>query len=109
MNKELRFPGLCSDCGEYAMLRLRQIPMSRTVEGLCSKCRVYRMLKLEQELLEPYTPAPRQTPDTGGKRKLCCPGCGKFAGHDREYPPNPYYCDECATRIPNTPTGGADE
>lgn len=34
-------------------------------------------------------------PNTG-ERKLVCPGCGKFVGHDREYPPNPYYCDECS-------------
>lgn len=32
------------------------------------------------------------------ERKLCCPGCGKYAGHDREYPPNPYWCDECASK-----------
>lgn len=26
-----------------------------------------------------------------------CPGCGGYAdnGHDREYPPNPYYCTKC--------------
>jgi hypothetical protein len=24
-----------------------------------------------------------------------CPGCGGPTTHDRCYPPNPYYCDDC--------------
>ena len=29
-----------------------------------------------------------------------CPGCGGPAdnGHDREYPPSPYYCTKCEAR-----------
>lgn len=32
---------------------------------------------------------------------LMCPGCGGVAdnGHDREMPPNPYYCTSCMQKM----------
>ena len=34
-----------------------------------------------------------------------CPGCGGVAdnGHDREFPPNPYYCTKCTEQAEQEP------
>ena len=49
-----------------------------------------------QQVLNEINAAPDQPT---AARLNVCPGCGGEAdnGHDRCYPPNPYYCTKCAT------------
>ena len=40
-----------------------------------------------------------------------CPGCGGVAdnGHDREFPPNPYYCTRCTEQTEQEPVASPDK